>query len=135
MNASSRGGAPWRALMGAGLFLGVTALVKWASPALIDAELAQRLIGFMMGGIVVLYANAVPKQLTPLALLRCDPAAEQALRRFTGKALVLGGLGYSLAWLAAPIVLANALAGAVLAVALVVALGRYFALFSGRPEA
>lgn len=134
MTASTRGGAPWRALMGAGLFVGVTALVKWATPALIDAELAQRLIGFMMGGIVVVYANALPKQLTPLALLRCDPATEQSLRRFTGKALVLGGLGYSLAWLAAPIILANALAGAVLAIALTIALGRYAALFGGRPR-
>lgn len=60
--------------------------------------------------------------------MRCSPATEQSIRRFTGISLVLGGLGFALAWMVAPIDAANAVAGTVLGVALLVVALRYAAL-------
>jgi hypothetical protein len=113
-----------RALAGAALILGASAAVALWAPAHLEAELAQRVQGVIMGLVVVVFANAAPKTLTPLARLRCDPVAEQAVRRFAGWSLVLGGLGYALAWLAAPLAVANPLAITLLATGLVLALGR-----------
>ena len=121
-----------RALIVAGLFLSITAALQLGSPEYIDADVARRLVGVMMGAIVVLYANSVPKQLTPLAAMRCSPATEQAIRRFTGLSLVLGGLGFALAWIVAPIEAANAVAGAVLGIALLAVALRYAAVFARR---
>lgn len=132
MTKPSRGHALTRALIVAGLFLGLTAAVKLGSPEYIDADFARRLVGVMMGAIVVLYANSVPKQLTPLAAMRCSPATEQSVRRFTGLSLVLGGLGFALAWMVAPVEAANAVGGAVLGIALLAAALRYAAVFVRR---
>lgn len=52
--------------------------------------------------MVVAFANVIPKSLTSMARLR-SPANEQATRRFAGRSLVLGGLGYVLAMLFAPL--------------------------------
>lgn len=67
----------------------------------------------------------VPKALTPFARLRCDPEKEQSPRRFTGWALVLGGLGYATAWMFAPIASARLLAIAALGSALLLVVVRY----------
>ncbi len=119
-----------QSFMVAALFIGATAGLRLLSPEFIDAVLAQRLIGIMMGGIVVFYANAVPKLLTPLARLRSNPAKEQAMRRFTGLCLVLGGAGFALAWMFAPIAQANLAAGILLGSALLVVALRYAVLFA-----
>jgi hypothetical protein len=92
----------------------------------LDAATAVRLNGVTMGVLLVAWANTMPKMLVPLDRLACDPAREQALRRFAGWAMVLGGLGYTLAFALAPIAIAATLAmcllaPAVLAVAAVVA--------------
>lgn len=114
-----------RALIGAALILAASAALNLASPDHISPELAQRLLGALLGMVVAVYANAVPKALTPLARLKCEPAAEQALRRFTGLALVLGGIGYAAAWLLAPIGSARPLAMVLLAGALSIVVARY----------
>ncbi|HEU4852032.1 MAG TPA: hypothetical protein VFT37_07740 [Telluria sp.] len=113
-----------RAALLAVLFIGIAAALKHTPADYIDPELARRIVGVMTAGIVILYANMVPKSLTPLAALQCDPAAEQALRRFTGIVLVLGGIGYALAWMFAPLDSANAIAMALLGAALAVVLVR-----------
>ncbi|MBY0573375.1 MAG: hypothetical protein K2P84_06805, partial [Undibacterium sp.] len=84
-----------RALIFAALFLGATLAIRLLSPEYLSAELAQRLLGVMMGCVVIFYSNVVPKTLTPLTRMRCDPNTEQSIRRFTGWSLVLGGLGYA----------------------------------------
>lgn len=134
MTKSPRASAVVGALIVAAMFLSMTAALKLLSPEYVGADLARRLVGIMMGLIVVLYANSVPKQLTPLAVLRCSPAVEQSLRRFCGLSLVLGGVGYALAWIAAPIDAANLLAAAVLGVSLLVVAIRYGSLFAGRSQ-
>jgi len=114
-----------RSLITAALILVSSAALALASPAYLSADLAQRLFGIMLGAVVVLYANAIPKALIPLARMRCDPATEQGLRRFTGWALVLGGMGYATAWLFAPMTSAWILAIALLGTALLAVLLRY----------
>lgn len=113
-----------RPLLGAALILAVSGALAWASPAYVSDELAQRLVAAMLGAVVVVYANAIPKTLTALAQLRCSPEREQAARRFAGWSLVLGGVGYMLAALFAPLASMHLVGGGVLGVALLAAILR-----------
>ena len=112
-----------RGLALAGALLLVTLAVKSASPAFISVDTAARVVGVMLGALVVLYANQAPKIVAPLTA-RCDAATEQALRRFTGWALVLGGLGFMGAWLFAPLGMAPTIALALLGTAFALVLAR-----------
>lgn len=114
-----------RSLFAAAFIIAASAALSYASPAFISDELARRLLGAMLGAVVVLYANAAPKALTPLTRMRCDPVVEQALRRFAGRTLVLGGLGYTAASLLAPIESAQLLAIAALGSAVLAVVIRY----------
>ncbi len=120
---SSRGSPIVRGVIVAALLLAAAAAVSWVSPRYIDAEWHRRLFGVITGCVVLLYANAVPKALVPLARLR-NPVIDQAMRRFAGWALVLGGVGYILAWLIAPIAAAWWVAAALLGTAVVVMIAR-----------
>jgi len=113
-----------RALAVAALYL-LTALAldELRLHQVITAETVQRLTGVLMGTVVILSANLIPKRLVPLARISCDPAREQALRRFCGRVLVLGGLGYTLAFVLAPIGIAAMLAICLLAPAVVAVAG------------
>jgi hypothetical protein len=113
-----------RALAGAAFILAASAALRWAAPEHIGIETAQRLGGVLLGLVVVVYANAVPKSLVALARLRCAPAREQAARRFAGWSLVLGGLGYIAVALLLPLDSMHLVGGAVLAVALAAAVLR-----------
>jgi len=108
-----------RSLLGAALVLAVSAVLAWLTPEYLSGEMRQRLSGALIGAIVVVYANAIPKAV--FAQTRCAPALLQAARRFTGWALVLGGLGYILASLLAPIAVSGMLAGLSLGAAVSVA--------------
>jgi hypothetical protein len=112
-------------LVVAALIIGASAGLAYGSPDHISADLAQRLFGVMLSVVVVAYANVAPKALVPLARLRCDAAAEQAVRRFTGWAIVLGGIGFGLAWAFAPIAFAGLLAVALLGTAFVAVVVRW----------
>jgi hypothetical protein len=89
----------------------------------VSADLVVRLMGMLMGSVVLLSANAIPKRLIPLDRLSCDPGREQTLRRLGGRALVLGGLGYMLAYALAPSAIASTLAICLLAPAVLVVAG------------
>jgi hypothetical protein len=54
-------------------------------------EFQQRSNGVLMGVIVVMFANVIPKQISS--------ALRLTLNRVAGRALVLGGAGYALSWL------------------------------------
>jgi hypothetical protein len=90
-----------RSLLGAALILAISAVLAWVTPDYLGREMQHRLTGVLIGAIVVVYANAIPKAV--IARTRCQPAVMQAARRFTGWALVLGGLGYIAAALLAPV--------------------------------
>ncbi|WP_036172501.1 hypothetical protein [Massilia sp. 9096] len=109
--------SPLRSLLGAALVLAISAALAWLTPAYFSGEMRQRLSGVLVGAIVVVYANAIPKVV--FARTRCAPAL--AARRFTGWALVLGGLGYILASLLAPIAASGMIAGLSLGAAVTVA--------------
>jgi hypothetical protein len=113
------------ALVGAASFLLLCLAIKALAPHYLGAESAARLAGVMLGALVVVYANAVPKALVPLASLRCDPAREQAARRFTGWALVLGGIGFGLASALAPLPIENDLATGLLGLAVAAVIARW----------
>jgi hypothetical protein len=90
---------------------------------IVSTETVVRLMGMLMGALVLVSANAIPKRLVPLAHLSCDPAREQTLRRLAGWALVLGGLGWTLAYALAPIAIASTLAICLLAPAFLLVAG------------
>ena len=113
-----------RSLLVAAVLIGVSATLRWLAPDHLSSESARRLVQIMMGVVVIVYSNAIPKVLTPLMQLRCSPAAEQAMRRFAGWTLTLGGLGYALVWAIAPIALAPVLAKAILGGAMLLVLAR-----------
>jgi hypothetical protein len=77
---------------------------------LVGSDAALRTLGVLRGLIVVILANAIPKRLVPLADLYCEPVREQKLRRFAARIALLGGLGYTLAYVFAPIAYASTLA-------------------------
>jgi hypothetical protein len=107
-----------RGLIVAGFLIGAAIALKVLSPEPIGPALASRLLGAVIGLVVVTYANDVPKALPSLATLRGDYAEDQAMRRFIGWSLTLGGLAYSAASLFAPLESANLLAMGLLAAAL-----------------
>ena len=113
-----------RGLVIAAALLLATFAISRASPAYISVDCAERVLGVMMGALVVMYANSAPKILSPLTA-SCSAQGEQALRRFTGWALVLGGLGYMGAWLFAPIAHAALIGLALLGTAFALVVIRY----------
>jgi hypothetical protein len=121
-----------RALLVGLSFLGAAAALRFLTPDHIGAEAGSRLMGVLMGGLVVVYANAAPKSLTPLSRMRCNVATEQALRRFTGWALTIGGLAYALIWVVAPLESANMLAMGALGTAFLLVLARMLEARRGR---
>lgn len=113
-----------RGLIVAGLILAAAAALRLLSPEYVNPDLARRLLGVLLGAVVLMYANAVPKELTPLMQLRCNPAAEQRLRRFTGWTLALGGLGYAVAWSVLPLAYAATVAASLLGLAFLLVAAR-----------
>ncbi len=107
-----------RSLRVAALLLLSSIALSMLTPTYISQDWVHRLFMALMGCIVVAYANVIPKVLTPLTRVRCSPAQDQAMRRFAGWSLVLGGMGYTSAALFAPIALATVLACALLATSL-----------------
>lgn len=77
--------------------------VVGATTELLAGDLAERVLMVLLGGMLVLYGNAVPKALRPLSEMRCVPATEQRLRRLTGWLLVLTGLSWAVSWIALPV--------------------------------
>lgn len=98
----------------AGLLLLISTLEKLANHAglTVGADMDQRLLGVILGAVVVALSNAIPKKATS--------AQAYATRRVIGWALVLGGLGFALAWLALPIAIAGDAAIIVLLLGLVI---------------
>jgi hypothetical protein len=114
----------WRGLILACLLLGASVATKRLSPVYLSPEIARRLLGVLMGAVVVVYANAVPKVLTPLIKARCNPISEQAIRRFTGWSLVFGGAAYAAAWAIAPFRSADVFAASFLGASLLLVVAR-----------
>ena len=113
-----------RSVLAAALIIGASAALAWLAPAYISTEWAQRLLGVLLGAVVVAYSNSIPKILTARARAASSAAADQAARRFAGWSLVLGGMGYMGAALFAPIGMANLIGAALLGTGLLLAVLR-----------
>jgi len=113
-----------RGVLIAALYLSAAAVLNaLRQHGIVSAEAVERLMGMLMGSVVFITANVLPKRLVPLARLSCDPARDQAFRRLWGWVLVLGGLGYTLAYALAPIAIAARVATYLLMPAVVVVAG------------
>ncbi|MET0322004.1 MAG: hypothetical protein ABW069_14895 [Duganella sp.] len=109
-----------RSLLIAAIYLLMAVVLnKLRQHHVVSAEMVVRMMGVLMGSVVLISANTIPKRLLPLARLSCDPGREQNLRRLSGWALVLGGLAYALA----PITVASTVAICLLAPAVLVVAG------------
>lgn len=65
-----------RAVLAAALIIGISAALAWLAPAYISTETSQRLLGALLGAVVVCYSNAIPKVLASRAaalLAGCGP--------------------------------------------------------------
>lgn len=111
--------------------IGLAVVVTLLTPTYLDRALGQRILLAAIGAMVAFYGNTAAKALPPLAQLRCDPAVEQGLRRFTAWSLTLGGIGYALAWLVLPLGIANGVAMALLGVPMVVVVARWVRAWRG----
>ena len=117
-------------LIVAAIFIAATLGVLYAEKAgYISGETSKRASSIAAGLIVVYYANLVPKTLETRSG-RCSPEKVQATQRFSGWALLLGGLGYSLSWLLLPLERAGGVAMAILATAVVIVAARCVWLYS-----
>ena len=119
----------WRREVGqglvvAGVLLQAAVIVRSLTPDSLSTEAATRISGALTGMVLIFYANAVPKTLPSWSRMRRDPRGEQALRRLVGWSLTVGGLGYTAAWMAAPIESALALSTSTLGASLMLVILR-----------
>jgi len=93
-----------RALFGASLVLG-TALAFGLTRelALIDANIAKRATGVIIGAILIVTGNYLPKNIRSLAAQKCNPARAITAERFSGLMLIIAGFSYGAIWLFAPL--------------------------------
>jgi len=99
------------------------------------SELARRGAMVILGVFLASIGNAMPKTLTPLAALQCDPARVQAFQRFAGWTWVLTGLGFAAAWIALPIETARPASVALIVVCMLLIATQLLRLRRTRPRA
>jgi hypothetical protein len=106
----------------AGLVMTVSLGAKLAREfGVIDGtELGRRSVMAVIGISLVFTGNTLPKTLTPLSALRCDPARVQAFQRFAGWTWVLAGLAFALAWIVLPVGVAQPVSLSLLAASMLV---------------
>lgn len=93
-----------------------------------NEEVSRRTIMVIMAASFVFAGNALPKTLTPLSALQCDPARVQAYQRFAGWTFVLTGLAFAIAWLVLPLDLAEPVSIALLMSGMLIIAGQVIRL-------
>ena len=94
-----------------------------------DVNGGRRMTMALLGMFFIAMGNALPKRLTPLATMACNPARIQAFQRFTGWTWVLSGAAFSLAWLLAPMHYAGPVSMLALSGGMLVVFSRLVMLF------
>jgi hypothetical protein len=130
------GGSVRRGIVTAGLILVISLSAKLAVElgAVHYGDIAQRATMAIVGVFLAVTGNAIPKTLTPLAALHCDPARVQAVQRLAGWIWVLAGLAVAIAWLTLPINLAQAMSFLLLPSAILVTVGQAIWLRRVKPS-
>lgn len=121
----------------AGLILAISLGAKLAVAlgAAHDGDIALRAAMAITGAFLAVTGNAIPKTLTPLAALNCDPAKFQAARRLAGWMWALAGLAVALAWLTLPINLAETMTFLLLPTTILVTFGQVVWRRRAKPSA
>jgi hypothetical protein len=121
----------------AGLMIAVSLGVPLAGAFGIGGStLRDRALGIVLGLMLVVMGNMVPKVLGPLTAKRCSSARTQSLQRFTGWIFTLAGLAYVGVWILLPVPEADAIATPLCAAAVVLVLLRWgWAFVSPRRDA
>ncbi len=98
------------ALFGASLILAGSLAAGLANEVgLINADAEERASGIIMGMVLIVTGNFLPKVVRPLNKGACDQARAKAAERFTGWAFVIAGIFYALVWMFAPVDHANSI--------------------------
>jgi hypothetical protein len=98
-------------------------------------DIALRATMAIAGAFLAVTGNAIPKTLTPLAALHCDPAKVQGVQCLAGWIWALAGLAVAIAWLTLPINLAEAMSFLLLPSAILVTVGQAVWLRRAKPSA
>ena len=102
------------------------------APGAVGSALQERGGGVLIGLLLAAMGNMVPKIIKPLAARRCSHVASQSMRRFTGWAFALAGVGYTLAWLLLPTSLAEKVSTGLCAAAVVLVATRLIRSFTSK---
>jgi hypothetical protein len=131
------GGSVRRGIATAGLILAISLGAKLgvALGAAHYGDFALRATMAIMGAFLAVTGNAIPKTLTPLASLQCDPAKVHAVQRLAGWIWTLAGLAVAIAWLTLPINVAEAMSYLLLPSAILVTVGQAVWLRRAKPSA
>ena len=112
------------ALLGSGALIGMSLLIARAVRLdLIDGDAGNRTMGVILGALLMVMGNFLPKRIKQLSDDDCEPSRCQPYRRFAGWTFVLAGIGYAGAWLVAPIEHAGTLAMSICATAVLLVVG------------
>ncbi len=131
------GGSVRRGIVTAGLVLAISlgAKLALALGAVHYGDIALRATMAIGGAFLAVTGNAIPKTLTPLATLHCDPAKVQAVQRLAGWIWALAGLAVATAWLTLPINLAEVMSFLLLPSSILVTVGQVVWLRRAKPSA
>ncbi len=131
------GGSVRGGIVTAGLILAISlgAKLALALGALHYGDISLRATMAIGGAFLAVRGNAIPKTLTPLAALHCDPSKVQVVQRFAGWIWALAGLAVAIAWLTLPINLAEAMSFLLLPSAILVTVGQAVWLRRAKPSA
>ena len=90
-------------LVAAALILGISVGLKYlVSTGSLDVLVSKRIMGAIVGLVLAVWGNYMPKTLKPMSEKSCDSSRWVSLRRFAGWAFVVSGLSYSAVWIFAP---------------------------------
>ena len=117
------------------LMISLGAKLSVALGAVHNCDVALRATMAIMGAFLAVTGNAIPKTLTPLATLHCDPAKVQAVQRLAGWTWTLAGLAVAIAWLTLSINLAESMSYFLLPSAILVTVGQAVWLRRAKPSA
>jgi hypothetical protein len=126
-----------RGIVTAGLILAISLGAKLAGAlgAVHYDDIALRATMAITGVFLAAIGNAIPKTLTPLTAVNCDPAKVQAVRRLAGWIWAVAGLAVAIAWLTLPINLAETTSFLLLPSAILVTVGQAVWLRRAKPSA
>ena len=100
------------------------AVLKYAqAQEIIGADAARRSIQVMIGLVLMVYGNFMPKDIAATRTTACAASRSQSALRVGGWSMALAGLGYAGLWAFAPLAFANAASMVVVATAMLVTMG------------